>query len=1170
MQSDSFVHLHLHSEFSMLDGAARIGDAVKAAAADGQPAIGLTDHGVLYGAVDFHRAAADAGLNPILGVEGYLTPGSRYDRPAQADNVRYHLTLLAENQTGYANLVELVSRAYLEGYYYKPRMDMELLSEYAEGVIATTGCLGGHVPQLLDPEASREEGNAGGRRDFEAAAAAAGAYQDIFGKDNFFVELHDHGIEAQRRILPDLLEISRRIGAPLLATNDVHYTRRAEAEAHDVLLCIQTGSVIDEPGRLKFHGQDYYLKTAREMRELFPGDQFPEACDNTLLIAERARVELDFDRLLLPHFPVPAGHTGPSYLRELVLQGARERYGGDIGGAVGDRIDYELKIIEDMGFPDYFLIVWDLIRYAEERRIRTGPGRGSAAGSIVAYSLGITDLDPLRYGLIFERFLNPGRREMPDIDMDFDERYRADVIRYASDRYGSDHVAQIVTFATIKGKQAIRDSTRVLGLPFGLGDRMTKLMPPAVLGREASLDICFEPPPEEAESVVKEWHINAAGLREAYRTEEDVQRVLDTARGLEGLRRQDSIHAAAVVISPKPLTDLVPVQRKGEDKEVVTQFDMHAIEDLGLLKMDILGLRTLSTIERCLELIEKSTGKPPDIDRVDLDDPATYRMLCRGDTIGVFQLEGSAMRSLIRSLRPDRFEDLIALVALYRPGPMSNDWHNAYANRKNDREEVRYPHPATEEVLRDTYGLMIYQEQVMQIARDIAGYSMSDADALRKAMGKKIPAIMRKEREKFVSGVVSGGNTAEFGEGLFESIEGFAGYGFNKSHSAAYGLLAYQTAYLKEHFPAEYMAALLTSVRNDSDKTAVYLNECRTKGIEVLTPSANMSESDFTVRGGKIVFGLSAIRNLGEGMVAKIVEARNEGGMFSDFQDFADRVDMSVLNKRIAASLIKAGVFDQMGHPRQGLILAFERLLDLTLERRRNEDRGQFSLFGGGDDTAAEFEPVDIPDLEWDKKKRLSFEKEMLGLYVSDHPLLGLDGPMRRLTTCPISELEDRPDGSRAAICGIVGAITRRFTRSGDPMVFFQLEDLEGSVEVLTFPKTVARSGDLIEEDAILLVEGRVSHSGDEVKLRAASIRETNLTPPSELRMMVAAAALSPDNVGRLKHILTNHPGSAPVFVDMTAGNGRKLLRLDDRFRVDLTSSLYAELRTLFGAEALV
>ena len=1168
MQADGFVHLHVHSEFSMLDGAARIDQAVAAAAADGQPALGLTDHGVLYGTVDFFKAATRAGLKPIIGVEGYLTPGSRFDRPAREENVRYHLTLLAENQTGYGNLVKLVSRAYLEGYYYKPRMDLELLAEYADGVIATSGCLGGHVPQLLDPSGSSEEGNTGGARDMEAAIRAAARYQDIFGKDRFFIELHDHGIDAQRRILPDLLEISDRIGAPLLATNDAHYTRREEAEAHDTLLCIQTGSVVDKPGRLRFEGSEFYLKTAREMRALFPEDRFPGACDNTLMVAERAGLSFDFDRLLLPHFPVPQDHTAVSYLRHLVLEGARVRYRGETGGVVGERIEHELRIIEEMGFPDYFLIVWDLIRYAEERRIRTGPGRGSAAGSIVSYCLGITDLDPLRYGLIFERFLNPGRREMPDIDMDFDERYRSDVIRYAAEKYGADHVAQIITFSTIKGKQAIRDSARVRGLPYSMGDRLAKLMPPSVLGREASLDICFDTPDDGADQIVKDWHANAAGLREAYNSEEEVRPVLDTARGLEGLRRQDSIHAAAVVISPEPLTDLVPLQRKGEDSEVVTQFEMHAIEELGLLKMDILGLRTLSTIDRTLRLIEDGDGVPPDIDRVDLTDLETYALLCRGDTIGVFQLEGTAMRSLIRSLRPDRFEDMIALVALYRPGPMSNDWHNAYADRKNGRSQVDYPHPATEGVLGETYGLMIYQEQVMQIARDIAGYSMSDADALRKAMGKKIPAIMKQEREKFVSGVVDNGSGEAFGAALFESIEGFAGYGFNKSHSAAYGLLAYQTAYLKVHYPSEYMAALLTSVRRDKDKTALYLGECRTMGIDVLTPSVNVSESDFTVRDGKIVFGLSAVRNVGPGIVERIIANRREAGPFVDFRDFADRVDQSVLNKRFVGSLIKAGAFDRMGRPRKGLFLVYEQILDQTLGRRRQEDRGQFSLFGG-DDTGPVFDAVEIPDQEWEKKELLSFEKEMLGLYVSDHPLLGVETALRRLTTAGLNSLRELSDGSEVAVGGIVSAINRRYTRGGDEMVFFTLEDLDGSVEVLAFAKTVAQFGHLITDDALLVAEGRLNNSGDDVKVRAFRIDAPELAPPTELRLNVTASSVTRAMVRRLKRILTDHPGPAKVYIHMTDNGRSELLLLDDRFKVDLTSSLYAEIRNLLGASAV-
>ena len=1153
----------------MLDGAARIDDAIRAAAADSQPALGLTDHGVLFGVVDFYKAATAAGVKPILGVEAYLTPGSRFDRPRQAKNIRYHLTLLAENQTGYENLVKLVSRAYLEGYYYKPRMDIELLSEYAEGIIATSGCLGGHVPQLLEPDIAHEDGNTGERRRVKAALEAAAAYQDIFGKDRFFIELHDHGMETQRRIMPDLLEISRSIGAPLLATNDVHYTRPDEAAAHDALLCIQTGSEINDPDRLKFEGSEYYLKTAREMRSLFPDKEYPGACDNTLWIAERAQVQLDFDRSLLPYFPVPGGYTSITYLRKLVMEGARRRYGGDLGGAVGERIEHELRIIEQMGFPDYFLIVWDMVRYAKERHIRTGPGRGSAAGSIVSYSLGITDLDPLHYGLIFERFLNPGRREMPDIDMDFDERFRGDVIRYVSEKYGSDHVAQIVTFSTIKGKQAIRDSARVLGFEYSVGDRLAKLMPPPVLGKEASLKICLEPPDENAEQVVKNWHTNAIGLREAYQNDEEARPILDNARKLEGLRRQDSIHAAAVVISPQPIIELVPVQRKGEDAEVVTQFEMHGIEELGLLKMDILGLRTLSTIDRTLDLIEERTGHRPDMDQVDLQDRETYAMLCKGETIGVFQLEGTAMRSLIRSLQPDRFEDMIALVALYRPGPMSNDWHNAYADRKNGRKKVDFPHPATEGVLGETYGLMIYQEQVMQIARDIAGYSMADADALRKAMGKKIAAAMRKEQDKFVSGVVANGNDAAFGRALFDSIEGFAGYGFNKSHSAAYGLLAYHTAYLKVHYPAEYMAALLTSVRRDKDKTALYLSECRTMGIEVINPSVNTSEGDFTVKNNKILFGLSAVRNVGSGMVDLIVEARREGGAFVDFQDFTDRVDTKVLNTRLVGSLIKAGAFDQLGHPRLGLFLAFETIVAETLARRRQEDRGMFSLFDS-DTGGPELDPVEIPDQEWGKLELLSFEKKMLGRYVSGHPLLDLAPALSGLTNSTISGLADLPDKSEVTLAGIVDGVNKKLTKGAQPIAFFTIEDLDGSVEAIAFPKTMIRSGELIKEGAILLVKGRLAKSDDDLKVRASSITKPDLTPPRELRLTLSAEILSQQaTVEELRDILAKHPGATPVFIEMHSNGYQKLLRLDDEFRVAINSSLHAEIRTLLGAASI-
>ena len=1152
----------------MLDGAARINDVVRIAAEDGQPGVGITDHGVLYGVVDFVRAAKAHDLTPVVGIEAYFTDGSRFDRPVGAANQRYHMLLYAENETGYRNLMKLSSRAFLEGYYYKPRMDFELLAEHSEGIIATSGCLGGLVPQLLGPDFGMEENSSAQPRDFDAALAAAAKFQDIFGKDNFFIEIQDHGIEAQRKIMGDLLEISRRLGAPLLATNDAHYSRPEDAAAHDVLLCIQTGSLKSDENRLRFHGNDFYVKSAAQMRALFPEDQFPGACDSSLEIVERSTVDLEFGKILLPHFPVPSGHTEVSYLEELVYQGAKERYGDPLGEQVRERIQHELKIIDEMGFPAYFLIVWDLIRFAKEKGIRTGPGRGSAAGSIVAYCLGITDLDPIRYKLIFERFLNPGRRQMPDIDMDFDERYRADVIRYAAEKYGSDHVAQIITFSTIKGKQAIRDAARVLGHPYGLGDKVAKAMPPAILGKEASIGQVLNPPGEEADDIVRDWYANGQELRNLYESDPAVREVVDAARELEGLRRQDSIHAAAVVISPQPVTDLVPIQQKGEGAEVVTQYEMGAVEALGLLKMDFLGLRNLSIIERTLELIEETEGRRIDIDNVPLDDEKTFQLLQRGDTIGVFQLEGSAMRALIRSLQPDNFEDIVAINALYRPGPMGANMHYLYADRKNGRKPVEPLHEAIAPLLEDTYQIMVYQEQVMQVAQAMAGYSMAEADNLRKAMGKKIQSVMDAEKAKFVAGCVANGYSEQEGADLFDLIAHFAGYGFNRSHSAAYGLLAYQTAYLKAHYPAEYMAALLTATKRDKDRTAIYLNECRQMGIEVLVPDINESRMDFTVHDGRIRFGLSAIRNVGEGVVEKILEAREEGP-FSDFDDFIERVDPIALNKRTVESLIKAGAFDGVGHSRKGLFLVFESMLDATLERRRNEDMGQFSLFAGAEEVDSGSKPV-IPSDEWKQKVKLGFEKEMLGLYISDHPLLGARATLASVAPTSIAELEDMKDRSPVTVGGLVGAITRRWTKNGEPMVFFQLETLEGSVEALCFPRTVKEVGHLVVEDSIVVVNGHLDHRGDEIKVVVKDLRELEIRDDQSVRLQVPAAYLSTEVVRRLKQVLSNHPGPAQVYLHMTGEEGHKTLKLSDEHRVEPRSALFAELKELLGQKAVL
>ncbi|MGH9079979.1 MAG: DNA polymerase III subunit alpha, partial [Acidimicrobiales bacterium] len=965
MAKASFTHLHTHTEFSMLDGAARVDDLVQAAVEDGQPALGITDHGNMYGVLDFYAACRRAGITPVVGTEAYMAAESRRERPVRrgkvddtggdtggGEKLYYHLTLLAESDLGYRNMLKLSSAAYLEGYYYKPRVDWELLERYSSGLIATTGCLGGVVLQALLAD------------DRIKAESLAARLQDIFGSGNLFVELQDHGLPEQHKTNPALVEIARRIGAPLLATNDSHYTHREDHVAQDALLCVQTGALIDDPKRFKFEGDEHYLKSAAEMRHLFA--ELPEACDNTLLIAERANVEIDFGRPSLPRFPVPTEFGGESdegravaYLRHLTFRGAEERYGAPVPEEVTSRLDYELGVITDMGFAAYFLVVWDLIRFARSRQIRVGPGRGSAAGCCVAYCLRIVDLDPIRYDLLFERFLNPGRVQMPDIDMDFDERYRGDMIKYAAERYGPDHVAQIVTFSTIKARAAVRDAARVLGYPYVVGDKIAKAMPPLLMGRDTPLSACLAPIEGHEDGFAA-----AAELRAMYDADAEAKRVIDVAKGLEGLRRQDGIHAAAVVITDQPLTEYLPVQRKpdGEDPDaapIVTQYEMHGVEELGLLKMDFLGLRNLSVIERTLDMVEASTGTRPDIDRIPLDDPETFAMLCRGDSMGVFQLEGGPMRSLMRSLAPTSFDDVAALVALYRPGPMAQNMHRDYADRKNNRQPVTYLHPDLEDILADTYGLMIYQESVMRVAQKFAGYTLAEADNLRKACGKKIRALIRAEREKFVAGCVAEGYDEQLGTQLFDIIEPFADYAFNKSHSYGYGFIAYQTAWLKAHHPVEYLASLLTSVRDNKDKTAVYLAACRSLGIEVQVPDVNRSLSDFaavdavgtptpgtrSLGPGAITFGLAAVRNVGAGLVAHVVAEREAGGPFVDFYDFCQRVDPTVLNKRTIESLIKAGGFDALGHPRRGLCLGFEEIVDRTLERRREHDAGVISLF---------------------------------------------------------------------------------------------------------------------------------------------------------------------------------------------------------------------------------
>jgi DNA polymerase-3 subunit alpha len=1151
MAARSFVHLHTHTEYSLLDGASRIGALFERARDFRMPALAVTDHGSMFGALDFYEAGRAAGVNPILGVEAYVAPGSRFDRtPGESEEKYRHLTILARDDAGYRNLLRLVTDAHLEGFYHRPRIDKELLAERSGGLIGLSGCLASEVARLLV-----------GGQDAKAAGVAA-SYRDLFGEGNFFLEVQDHGLAEQRTVFSKLVELSRTTGIPLVATNDLHYTVREDAKPHDVLLCIQQQKVQTDTNRLRFDSDQFYMKSAEEMREVFR--DVPDACDNTLRIAEMCELELSYGDLHLPRFEPPAGMDHDAYLRRLVDEGARQRY-GELGADVRGRIDHELDVIARMGFAGYFLIVWDLIRFSRENGIRVGPGRGSAAGSVVSYSLRITDLDPLRYGLIFERFLNPERKQLPDIDMDFDERRRDEVIRYVAQKYGSDHVAQIITFQTIKGKQGIRDAARVLGFPASVGDRLCKMYPPAVLGREHPIDVAIEHSPE---------------LKEAYDKEPEAKEIVDTARALEGLRREDSVHAAGVVIGDAPLVNYLPLKlskdSRDDSRRIVTQFDMHGVEKLGLLKMDFLGLRTLSVIEDTLALLRR-TGVELDIDHVPLDDQAAYAMLRRGDTTGVFQLESPGMRQLIHLLLPDRFEDLMALVALYRPGLLSMGQHSEYAERKHGRKPVTYPHPDLEEVLQNTYGIIVYQEQVMQIANRMAGYSMGEADGLRKAMGKKIRELLVPHRETFVRQCVDRGYQRRIAEDIFDLIVPFADYGFNASHACAYAYVAYQTAYLKAHHPVEYMSAILTSVKDDKDKKPFYLNACRLMGLEVLPPDVNESELDFApVPGGepKVRYGLSAVRNVGSGAVGQIIEARRSKGGFGSFAEFCRKVDPGVLTKKVLESLVLAGAFDSLGYARKALLEGYEKVSGPIAAERKAEAAGQFSLFGGGERAAHEIDESVLDGGEFDRRTLLRLEKEMLGQFVTDHPLLSVKERLGAQTDMEVADVVNLGDGDLVTVGGIVASVARRYTRKGEPYALFRLEDLAGGVSVVAFPGVFEQVPNLVETDAIVLVKGRVDLRGRELQLRAVEIRELDVGVVAPARptpgvMVVDLAAASCTNalIAKLKDLFGAHPGSTPVLVRFISTQGTTPIEVGG-VRVDPAAGLLSELRLLLGPKA--
>ncbi|MBE1575701.1 DNA polymerase III subunit alpha [Amycolatopsis roodepoortensis] len=1163
---DSFVHLHVHTEYSMLDGAAKIAPLFAEAQRLGMPAVGMTDHGNMYGADEFYRQSVQAGLKPVIGIEAYLAPESRFHKKpvtwgrrgdggdVSGGGAYTHMTLLAENATGLRNLFKLSSLASLEGYYRKPRMDRELLARHHEGIIATTGCPSGEVQTRLRLGQPGE------------AIQAASDYRDIFGADDFFLELMDHGLPIERSVRDGLLDIGRRLGLKPLATNDSHYVTRDKAAAHSALLCVQSGKTLDDPGRFKFDGDGYYLKSAEEMREYWD-TEVPGAADSTLLIAERIEPYDDVYRHVdrMPVFEVPDGHDEESWLREEVAAGLRRRLPDGVPEAYFARADFEIGVIAEKGFPAYFLITADLMNHARRVGIRVGPGRGSAAGSLVAYALGITNLDPIDLGLLFERFLNPERVSMPDIDMDFDDRRRGEMIRYATDKYGAEHVAQVITFGTIKTKAAIKDAARVhYGQSgYAIADRISKALPPPVAAKDIPLAGIVEPDHER--------YAEAAEVRALLEGDGEAAKIFETARGLEGLIRNAGVHACAVIMSSEPLLDAIPLWRR-DDGAVITGWDYPSCEAIGLLKMDFLGLRNLTVIGDALDNIKANRGEEIDLDTLGVEDPATYELLARGDSLGVFQLDGGAMRDLLRRLKPTGFGDIIAVNALYRPGPIAMNTHNNYADRKNGRQPIESIHPELavplREILAETHGLIVYQEQIMRIARDVAGYSMGRADVLRKAMGKKKKEVLEKEFEGFRDGMVANGFSREAVQALWDAILPFAGYAFNKSHAAGYGLVGYWTAYLKANYPAEYMAGLLTSVGDNKDKSAVYLSECRRLGIKVLPPDINESGLRFSAVGDAIRFGLGAVRNVGANVVDSIIKTRREKGKYASFTDFLDKSELVACNKRVIESLAKAGAFDSLGHTRLSIQRVHEDAVDAVVPLKRKQAMGQFDLFGPGeesDDGTSPLAHLKLGVEEWPRKELLAHEREMLGLYVSAHPLDGAEHVLRAHAPRPIAAILDNPPREgELVVAGIVTSLERRVNKKGEPWAICTIEDLDAALEVLFFPKAYALFAADLAEDGAVRVSGRVNWREDKMSVFGGGLVPLDLSAAGDgeppLTLHATAERLTEDAILELKRTLLAHKGKTPVRVEL-AGT---VYALDD-YPVDVSSMLLGELKSVPG-----
>ncbi len=1123
MSEAQFVHLHVHSEYSILDGACRIPALAARAAELEMPAVALTDHGSLAGAVELYRETGKAGVKPLIGCELYVAEDRRAQKKGYA-----HLTLLAEDNTGYGNLIKLASAGYLEGYYYKPRVDWELLERHSQGLVALSGCLSGRVCKALEENRPDDA-----RADLDRLA-------QIFGRDSTYVEMQNAGLDIQQRINPALATLAGEAGLPLVATGDVHYLRHEDAKAHEALLCIQSGDSLKNPNHWRFDTDQFFFKSPEEMALDFPGHE--EAMRRTLEIAERCNVSLELGTILLPKYPLPEGKDAFEYLVELCEKGLAKRY-ERATPELQDRLRFELKTIKEMGFADYFLIVWDFISFAKRNGISVGPGRGSAAGSLAAYCLEITDVDPIRYELLFERFLNPGRKSMPDMDIDFAVAGRDRVINYVAEKYGRDRVAQIITFGTMMARAAVRDAGRVLEIPYGSVDKVAKLIPE---GPKVFLDDCLKPGQE---------------LKQAYDADPLVKEIVDLAKPLEGLIRQDSIHAAGVVIADRPLTDLVPLQQKGADQEVVTQFGMWDVEALGLLKMDFLGLRNLDVIDKAVQLVGDV-----DISKLPLDDPATYKMLQRGDATGVFQFESSGMREALRQVKPTEFEDLIALVALYRPGPMG--YIPGYARRKNGQEPVAYADPRLEAITGTSYGICIYQEQYMEIAKQLGGFTPAEADDLRKAIGKKIHSLMASLKDKFLEGCAANDVTPAVANQLWKDMEQAQDYSFNKSHAACYALIAYRTAWLKAHHPKEYMAALISSVMNTKDRVPFYVNACREMDVEVLPPDVNGSECDFAVVEGKIRFGLNAVKNVGDSAARAIVAARGEGGPFASLWDFTERVDPQVVNKRALESLVKCGALDSTGGSRRGMLEALEHALSHGQRASDERLRGQSSLFA---EVEEKLEHPPIGSEEFEKNELLRLEKETLGLYVSEHPLEAVRGQLRKKTDAALAELSQRRDGEIVTVAGIVSAVKQLTTKKGDPMVFLRLDDVVGSAEVVVFNSVYAASRELLTADQVLVVKARVDHKEGESKLIALEVTAFEATPERrEVRLKLDARRARAGIIRELAAVVRDFPGEAPVVVDLVTSEGPRTFQFGSDYRVKPEPDFFAEVKALLGEAAVV